>query len=82
VENAGQLQIGLLCPCAATSGGVLLDLGGPRQRAALAVLVLSRGEVVPVDLHAGDRLRPVERRCLDVVSHVRAPRAIRSAAPP
>jgi hypothetical protein len=71
VENAGQLQIGLLCPCAATSGGVLLDLGGPRQRAALAVLVLSRGEVMPVD-----------RRCPDVVSHVRAPRAIRSAAPP
>ena len=50
MEDAGQLQIGLLGPCAATSGGVPLDLGGPRQRAVLAVLVPSRGEVVPVDL--------------------------------
>jgi DNA-binding SARP family transcriptional activator len=49
VEGNGQLRISLLGPCAATSGGSPLDLGGPRQRAVLAVLVLARGEVVPVD---------------------------------
>jgi DNA-binding SARP family transcriptional activator len=49
VEDAGQLRISLLGPCAATSGDTPLDLGGPRQRAVLAVLVLARGEVVPVD---------------------------------
>ena len=49
MEGNGQLRISLLGSCAATSGGAPLDLGGPRQRAVLAVLVLARGEVVPVD---------------------------------
>jgi DNA-binding SARP family transcriptional activator len=44
-----QLHISLLGTCAATSGDVPLDLGGPRQRAVLVVLVLARGEVVPVE---------------------------------
>ncbi|TFV77354.1 transcriptional regulator, partial [Blastococcus sp. CT_GayMR20] len=48
VEN-GQLRISLLGTCTASSGDVPLDLGGPRQRAVLVVLVLARGEVVPVE---------------------------------
>ncbi|MFD2093069.1 BTAD domain-containing putative transcriptional regulator [Blastococcus deserti] len=49
MEGTGQLRISLLGPCAAWLDGRALDLGGPRQRAVLAVLVLARGEVVPVD---------------------------------
>ena len=49
MEGTGQLRISLLGPCAASFDGRPLDLGGPRQRAVLAVLVLARGEVVPVD---------------------------------
>ncbi|WP_209305409.1 BTAD domain-containing putative transcriptional regulator, partial [Blastococcus sp. CT_GayMR20] len=48
MEN-GQLRISLLGTCTASSGDVPLDLGGPRQRAVLVVLVLARGEVVPVE---------------------------------
>jgi DNA-binding SARP family transcriptional activator len=47
--EAGQLRISLLGACTATSGNVPLDLGGPRQRAVLVVLLLARGEVVPVE---------------------------------
>jgi DNA-binding SARP family transcriptional activator len=47
--ETGQLRISLLGACTATSGGVRLDLGGPRQRAVLVVLLLARGEVVPVE---------------------------------
>jgi DNA-binding SARP family transcriptional activator len=43
----------------ASYGGAVLDLGGRRQRAVLAVLVLARGEVVPAERLAdavwGDR---------------------------
>ncbi|TQN43874.1 transcriptional regulator [Blastococcus colisei] len=49
MEGTGQLRISLLGPCAASTGGEPLDLGGPRQRAVLVALVLARGEVVPVD---------------------------------
>ena len=39
----------LLGPVEATVGGKALALGGPRQRALLALLVLERGRPVPVD---------------------------------
>ncbi|MGY1985070.1 BTAD domain-containing putative transcriptional regulator [Blastococcus sp. SYSU DS0669] len=47
--GTGQLRIHLLGSCAASAGGAPLDLGGPRQRAVLVLLVLARGEVVPVE---------------------------------
>ena len=46
MDGTVQLRISLLGTCTASSGGVPLDLGGPRQRAVLVVLVLARGEVV------------------------------------
>jgi DNA-binding SARP family transcriptional activator len=49
VDGDGKLQISLLGTCTASSDGRPLDLGGPRQRAVLVVLVLARGEVVPAD---------------------------------
>jgi DNA-binding SARP family transcriptional activator len=49
VDGTGQLRISLLGACAASAEGVPLDLGGPRQRAVLVVLVLARGEVVPLE---------------------------------
>ncbi|WP_424954956.1 BTAD domain-containing putative transcriptional regulator [Geodermatophilus obscurus] len=39
----------LLGRLTASSGGTPLDLGGPRQRAVLALLLLARGEVVPAE---------------------------------
>nr|WP_275586009.1 BTAD domain-containing putative transcriptional regulator [Geodermatophilus sabuli] len=39
--------------CTASYGDAPLDLGGPRQRAVLVVLVLARGEVVPVERLTG-----------------------------
>ncbi|SOE02191.1 BTAD domain-containing putative transcriptional regulator [Blastococcus haudaquaticus] len=47
--DAGQLRISLLGACTASSGDTPLDLGGRRQRAVLVVLLLARGEVVPVE---------------------------------
>jgi DNA-binding SARP family transcriptional activator len=49
VDGTGQLRISLLGTCTAASDGAPLDLGGPRQRAVLALLVLARGETVPVE---------------------------------
>ncbi|MGY1637534.1 BTAD domain-containing putative transcriptional regulator [Geodermatophilus sp. SYSU D00742] len=49
MEDSAQLRIGLLGAFTASVGGQPLDLGGPRQRAVLAVLVLARGESVPVE---------------------------------
>ncbi|MGY1820935.1 BTAD domain-containing putative transcriptional regulator [Geodermatophilus sp. SYSU D00079] len=49
MDDTPQLRIGLLGAFTASAGGVPLDLGGRRQRAVLAVLVLARGEVVPVE---------------------------------
>lgn len=49
VDEAKHLQISLLGELAASYDGTLLDLGGRRQRAVLAVLLLARGEVVPAE---------------------------------
>ncbi|WP_409328981.1 BTAD domain-containing putative transcriptional regulator [Trujillonella humicola] len=47
MSGAERLRISLLGQLAATCDGEPLDLGGPRQRAVLAVLLLARGETVP-----------------------------------
>ncbi|HET6989143.1 MAG TPA: BTAD domain-containing putative transcriptional regulator, partial [Kribbella sp.] len=47
--GADQLRINLLGEFMATYDGAVLELGGRRQRAVLAVLVLARGEVVPAE---------------------------------
>nr|WP_275980128.1 BTAD domain-containing putative transcriptional regulator [Couchioplanes caeruleus] len=44
----------MLGPCGATVGGRAADLGGPRQRAVLARLVVAGGEVVSTDLLVHD----------------------------
>ena len=41
------LELGLLGPVRAVRAGRELRLGGPRQRAVLALLVLEAGRVVP-----------------------------------
>ncbi len=51
-----RVRIRLLGPFEAEVGGRPADLGGPRQRAALALLRVARGEVVPVD-------GPIAARC-------------------
>ena len=47
--EGSRLRVNLLGELAATCAGEPLDLGGPRQRAVLAVLLLARGEIVPAD---------------------------------
>ncbi len=49
MDEPGHLRINLLGELSATYDGGPLDLGGRRQRAVLAVLLLARGEVVPAD---------------------------------
>ncbi|GAB2752528.1 AfsR/SARP family transcriptional regulator [Nocardioides pakistanensis] len=49
MERAARLRINLLSELSATYDGRPLDLGGRRQRAVLARLLLARGEVVPAD---------------------------------
>lgn len=49
MDDTTRLRIRLLGVFTASAGGAPLDLGGPRQRAVLAALVLARGEVVPVE---------------------------------
>ncbi|WP_369133559.1 BTAD domain-containing putative transcriptional regulator [Modestobacter sp. I12A-02662] len=44
-----ELRVNLLGELTASCAGAPLDLGGPRQRAVLAVLLLARGEIVPAD---------------------------------
>jgi DNA-binding SARP family transcriptional activator len=44
-----RLRVNLLGELTASCAGETLDLGGPRQRAVLAVLLLARGEIVPAD---------------------------------
>ena len=44
-----QLRVGMLGELAASYDGEPLDLGGPRQRAVLALLLLARGDVVPAE---------------------------------
>ena len=51
MDGTGRLSVGLLGTFTASWDGDPLDLGGPRQRAVLALLVLARSEVVP-----GERL--------------------------
>lgn len=51
MEESDQLRVSLLGELTASYDGAALDLGGRRQRAVLAVLLLARGEVVP-----GERL--------------------------
>ncbi|HKF31451.1 MAG TPA: BTAD domain-containing putative transcriptional regulator, partial [Jatrophihabitantaceae bacterium] len=49
MADGGGLEIGLLGEFAASYHGVALDLGGPRQRAVLALLVLHRGQTVSAE---------------------------------
>jgi DNA-binding SARP family transcriptional activator len=49
LSDGGGLEIGLLGEFAASNNGAPLDLGGPRQRAVLAMLVLHRGQIVSAD---------------------------------
>lgn len=49
MADGGCLRISLLGEFAAAYDGAVLDLGGPRQRAVLALLVLSRGETVSAE---------------------------------
>jgi DNA-binding SARP family transcriptional activator len=43
------IRVRVLGPLAAEVDGRAVDLGGPRQRAVLALLIAARGDVVPVD---------------------------------
>lgn len=47
--NSGVLRFSVFGPVSAWRDGVELDLGGPKQRAVLAILVLSGDDVVSVD---------------------------------
>jgi DNA-binding SARP family transcriptional activator len=73
---ASGLDIGLLGSFAATHDGVPLDLGGPRQRAVLAMLVLHRGRLVSADqivenLWADERPANAFASLQSYVSHLR-----------
>jgi DNA-binding SARP family transcriptional activator/DNA-binding CsgD family transcriptional regulator len=75
VTEAG-LRVGVLGQLVATRDGTSLELGGPRQRAVLALLVLARGDVVPadrlVDALWGDATPPSATSALQAyVSHLR-----------
>ena len=70
------LRIGVLGQLVATRDGAPLELGGPRQRAVLALLVLARGDVVPadrlVDALWGEATPPSATSALQAyVSHLR-----------
>src|SRR5262249_55662876 len=47
--DALAISLGVLGPLVATRNGRQLDLGGRRQRAVLALLLLARGDLVPAD---------------------------------
>ena len=49
MDGSARLRIDVLGRLTASSDGAPLDLGGPRQRAVLAVLLLAKGEIVPAD---------------------------------
>ena len=91
MEQPSSLQIHLLGELTATYEGRPLDLGGRRQRAVLAVLVLARGEVVAaerlVDCVWGERASGHSHAALQsYISHLRrclqptSPARARSAA--
>ncbi len=70
------LRIGVLGQLVATREGATLELGGPRQRAVLALLVLARGDVLPadrlIDALWGDATPPSATSALQAyVSHLR-----------
>ncbi|MEU0554899.1 BTAD domain-containing putative transcriptional regulator [Dactylosporangium sp. NPDC006015] len=46
---SGRLWVSVLGDMTATVDGEVVDLGGRRQRAVLAVLVVNRGDIVPTD---------------------------------
>ena len=80
-----QLRISLLGEFTASYDGAVLDLGGRRQRAVLAVLVLARGEVVPAERIAdavwGERAPDNTVGALQsYVSHLR--RSLQPGTPP
>jgi DNA-binding SARP family transcriptional activator len=49
VDEPIHLRFNLLGELTASYDGTLLDLGGRRQRAVLALLLVARGEVVPTE---------------------------------
>ncbi|HEX7187375.1 MAG TPA: BTAD domain-containing putative transcriptional regulator [Actinomycetes bacterium] len=70
------LRIGVLGEMTAVRDGAVVDLGGPRQRAVLGLLVLARGDVVPADRLAdalwADQAPPSATSALQAyVSHLR-----------
>ena len=70
------LRVGVLGSLVATRDGAPLELGGPRQRGVLALLVLARGDVVPadrmIDALWGDATPPSATSALQAyVSHLR-----------
>ena len=75
-SEARGLEIGLLGPFVAYHDGLALDLGGPRQRAVLAMLVLHRGQLVSADqivenLWADERPANAFASLQSYVSHLR-----------
>ncbi len=84
MDDAVRLRIKLLGELSASYEGALLNLGGRRQRAVLAVLLLARGEVVPTERLAsavwGDRTPDDAASALQsYVSHLR--RALQPGVP-
>ena len=66
----------ILGPIEVAEGGTVIDLGGARQRALLAILLVSRGEPVPVDrlvdqLYAGQPPRTAVKSVQAHVSRLR-----------
>jgi DNA-binding SARP family transcriptional activator len=84
VDESTELRIRILGELSASYDGNLLDLGGRRQRAVLAVLLLARGEVVPAERLAdavwGDHApADVVSALQSYVSHLR--RSLQPGAP-
>lgn len=76
-EYGRDMHIGVLGPVEVTGEGVLVPLGGPKQRATLGLLVCELGRVVPVDALIeglwGDEPTPGARSTLQTyVSNLRA----------
>ncbi|MGE5720364.1 MAG: AfsR/SARP family transcriptional regulator, partial [Nocardioidaceae bacterium] len=74
--TASGLRLGVLGQMTALRDGRPVDLGGPRQRAVLGLLVLARGDVVPadrlIDALWGDQTPPSATSALQAyVSHLR-----------
>ena len=75
-EQSAGLRITILGELAATHDGTVLDLGGRRQRAVLALLVIARGEVVPAgqlaeNLWGDDKPANATGALQSYVSHLR-----------